>query len=133
MPNATVRPNTAEHPPQPALTSDEVQAPAADFGAARALDPVLALVAKARTAWDRLGEVLIKEGDNGECYDGAQRVFDAAEAELLETPATTLAGATAAIAWLVEYDEPNIPETSGKYMRRRCHAGSGLATSLVAR
>ena len=31
MPNATVRPNTAEHPPQPALTSDEVQAPAADF------------------------------------------------------------------------------------------------------
>jgi hypothetical protein len=34
-----------------------------------------------------------------------------------ETPPTTLAGARAAIAWLVEFDEPNIPETSGEYMR----------------
>jgi hypothetical protein len=87
-----------------------------DLGADRALDPVLALVAKARAAWDRLGEV-IKERDEGERYDGANRMFDAAKAELLERPPTTLAGATAAIAWLVEYDEPNVPKTSGEYMR----------------
>ena len=47
----------------------------------------------------------------------AWRLFDAAEAELLETPPTTLAGAKAAIAWLVKYDEPNVPETSGRYLR----------------
>jgi len=38
-------------------------------------------------------------------------------ARLLATPPRTLAGARAAIAWLVEYDEPNIPETSGAYLR----------------
>jgi hypothetical protein len=66
-----------------------------DLGADRARDPVLALVAELRAAWNRLGEV-IKEGDDGERYDGANRVFDAAKAELLETPPTTLAGARAA-------------------------------------
>jgi hypothetical protein len=29
----------------------------------------------------------------------------------------TLAAATAAIAWLVEFDKPNVPKTSGEYMR----------------
>jgi hypothetical protein len=44
-------------------------------------------------------------------------VLDAAKVELLKTPPTTLAGARAAIAWLVKYDEPNVPKTSGEYMR----------------
>jgi hypothetical protein len=65
---------------------------------------------------------VIKEGDEGERYDGANRVFDAAKAELLETPPTTLAAATAAIAWLVEYDEPNVPKTSGEYMGTLIHS-----------
>ena len=87
-----------------------------DLGAAHALDPVLAIVAEVRAAWNRLGEVL-NENDEGERYAGANRVLAAAQAKLLETPPTTLAGASAAIAWLVEYDEPNVPETSGKYLR----------------
>jgi hypothetical protein len=44
-------------------------------------------------------------------------VLNAILAELQETPPTTLAGARAAMAWLIEYDEPNIPETSGAYLR----------------
>jgi hypothetical protein len=81
-------------------------------------DPVLAIVAKLRAAWRRLGKV-IEETNlcEGPLFDEVQRLLNAAKAELLETPPTTLAGARAAIAWLVEYDEPNIPETSGEYMR----------------
>jgi hypothetical protein len=81
-------------------------------------DPVLAIVAKLRATWHRLGKV-IEETNlcEGPLFDEVQGVLDAAKAELLETPPTTLAGARAAIAWLVEYDEPNIPETSGEYMR----------------
>jgi hypothetical protein len=81
-------------------------------------DPVLTLVAKARAAWDRLGEVLNEtETGEGKRVDEAHRVLDAANAELLETPPTTLAGARAAIAWLVECDKENIPEKSGAYLR----------------
>jgi hypothetical protein len=53
----------------------------------------------------------------GPVVDEVHRVLDAAKAELLETPPTTMAGAAAAIAWLVEFDEHSIPETSGEYMR----------------
>jgi hypothetical protein len=68
--------------------------------------------------WHRLGKVVEEtERCEGPLVDEVNRVLDAAKAELLETPPTTLAGARAAIAWLVEYDEPNIPETSGEYMR----------------
>jgi hypothetical protein len=88
-----------------------------DLGADHA-DPVLAIVAKLRATWHRLGEVLEEtKGCDGPLVDEVQRVLDAAKAELLETPPTTLAGAREAIAWLVELDEPNIPETSGEYMR----------------
>ena len=88
-----------------------------DLGADNA-DPVLAIVAKLRATWHRLGKV-IEETNlcEGPLFDEVQGVLDAGKAELLETPPTTLAGARAAIAWLVEYDEPNIPETSGEYMR----------------
>jgi hypothetical protein len=88
-----------------------------DLGADNA-DPVLAIVAKLRATWHRLGKV-IEETNlcEGPRFDEVQGVLDAAKAELLETPPTTLAGAREAIAWLVEYDEPNIPETSGEYMR----------------
>jgi hypothetical protein len=89
-----------------------------DLGADREVDPVLAIVAKLRAAWHRLGKV--SEETNrceGPLVDEVHRVVDATKAELLETPPTTLTGARAAIAWLVEYDEPNIPETSGEYMR----------------
>jgi hypothetical protein len=79
-------------------------------------DPVLALVAKVRAAWDRLGEVL-EETEEEDRAIAAHRVLDAALAELQKTPPMTLAGAREAIAWLVKYDEPNIPETSGQYLR----------------
>jgi hypothetical protein len=36
---------------------------------------------------------------------------------LLKTPPTTLAGACEAIPWFAEYDEPNVPKTSGEYLR----------------
>jgi hypothetical protein len=78
-------------------------------------DPVLALVAKVRAAWDRLGEVL-EETEEEDRVMAAHRVVDAALAELQKTPPTTLAGAREAIAWFVEYDEPNVPEASGEYL-----------------
>jgi hypothetical protein len=88
-----------------------------DLGADHA-DPVLAIVAKLRTAWHRLGKVIEEtEQCEGPLVDEVNDALDSAKAELLETPPTTLAGARAAIAWLVEYDEPNIPETSGEYLR----------------
>jgi hypothetical protein len=88
-----------------------------DLGADRA-DPVLAIVAKLRATWHRLGKVIEETNRcQGPLVDEVHGVLDAAKAELLETPPTTLAGAREAIAWLVEYDEPNIPETSGEYMR----------------
>lgn len=75
---------------------------------------MLALVARCRREWNNLGDVLEKTGawDNKRARHG----LDAAMAGLLATPPRTLAGARA-IAWLVEYDEPNVPETSGEYMR----------------
>ena len=89
-----------------------------DLGADRELDPVLAIIAKLRAAWHRLGEVIEEtKRCEGPLVDDVNRTFEAAKVELFETPPTTLAGARAAIAWLVEYDEPNIPETSGEYMR----------------
>jgi hypothetical protein len=88
-----------------------------DLGADRA-DPVLAIVAKLRATWHRLGKVIEETNRcQGPLVDEVHGVLDAAKAELLETPPTTLACAREAIAWLVEYDEPNIPETSGEYMR----------------
>jgi hypothetical protein len=89
-----------------------------DLGADRELDPVLAIVAKLRAAWHRLREVIEEtERCEGPLVDDVNRVLDAAKAELLKTPPTTLAGARAAIAWLVDYDKPNVPKTSGEYMR----------------
>ena len=89
-----------------------------DLGADRELDPVLAIIAKLRAAWHRLGEVIEEtQRCEGPLFDDVNRTLEAAKAELLETPPTTLSGAREAIAWLVEYDEPNIPETSGEYMR----------------
>jgi hypothetical protein len=86
-----------------------------DGGAKDGEDPVLALVARCRREWNNFGEVLEKTG----AWDDkqARRALDAAMARLLATPPTTLAGARAAVAWLVEYDEPNVPNTSGEYMR----------------
>ena len=86
-----------------------------DGGAKDGEDPVLALVARCRREWNNFGEVLEKTG----AWDDkqARRALAAAMARLLATPPTTLAGARAAVAWLVEYDEPNVPNTSGEYMR----------------
>jgi hypothetical protein len=78
-------------------------------------DPVLALVARCRREWNNFGEALEKTGASDD--EQARRAFEAALARLLETPPTTLAGAREAIAWFAEYDEPNIPETSGAYLR----------------
>ena len=87
------------------------------------LDPVLAIVAKLRAARHRLGKIIEEtKRCEGPLVDEVNGVLDAAKAELLETPPTTLAGARAAMAWLVEYDEPNIPETSGEYMRTLIHS-----------
>jgi hypothetical protein len=88
-----------------------------DLGADHA-DPVLAIVAKLRATSHRLGKVIEETKQcEGPLVDEVHGVLDAAKAELLETPPTTLGGARAAIARLVEYDETNIPETSGEYMR----------------
>jgi hypothetical protein len=92
---------------------------------AEAADPVLALVKQVRNAWDRLGEAIDEATEvETERPDEAQailapvqRTLNAAMDELLKTPPTTLAGAREAIAWFTEYDEPNVPKTSGKYLR----------------
>jgi hypothetical protein len=52
--------------------------------------------------------------------DYMDRSADDDLAELLEPPPTTLAGARAVIAWLVEFDEGSIAEASGEYLRPRC-------------
>ena len=88
-------------------------------------DPVVALVKQVRNEWDRLGEVINKaaevETERPDEAEGilapVQLALDAAMAELLKTPPTTLAGARDAIAWFAEYDKPNIPEMSGKYVQ----------------
>jgi hypothetical protein len=82
-------------------------------------DPVLGLVANLSAAWDRLGEALkhTTHFEDHPLVDKAHCEIDAALAELQATPPTTLAGARAAIAWLVEYDKPNVPQTSGEYLR----------------
>ena len=90
-------------------------------------DPVLALVANTREAWVRLGEVL-KETEQRDRVMAAECAIDAAKAELLETPLTTLTGARAAIAWLVEYDEPNVPKNE-----RRIHADTDPLADLRPR
>jgi hypothetical protein len=52
-------------------------------------DPTLALVAKVRAAWNRVGEIIIEDGgDEGERCAKAWRVFRAAQAELLKTRRT---------------------------------------------
>jgi hypothetical protein len=82
-------------------------------------DPVLGLVANLSVAWDQLGEAL-KETTHFEYHPLVEKAhceIDAALAELQATPPTTLAGARAAIEWLVEYDEHNAPEDSGLYLR----------------
>jgi hypothetical protein len=44
-------------------------------------------------------------------------VFHAIMGKIQETHPTTLAGARTVIEWLVRYDDPNIPEASGEYLR----------------
>jgi hypothetical protein len=75
-------------------------------------DPVLGLVANLSAAWDRLSEALeyTTHFEDHPLVDKAHREIDAALAELQATPPSTLAGARAAIARLVEYDEYNVPE-----------------------
>jgi hypothetical protein len=74
-------------------------------------DPVLAIVAKLRATWHRLGAAIEQtERCEGPLVDEVNRVLDAAKAELLETPPTTLAGARAAIAWLVDTTRPTFPK-----------------------
>ena len=88
-------------------------------------DPVLALLKQVHNAWDRLGEAIDQaekvEDERPDEAEGirkpARRILDAAIDKLLETPPTTLAGAREAIAWFAEYDKPNVPKTSGKYMQ----------------
>jgi hypothetical protein len=90
-----------------------------------AADPILPLVQAARNAWDRLGEAIdeatkVEEErpDEAEAVLApAHRILDSAMDNLLKTPPTTLAGAREAIAWFAEYDEPNVPKTSGEYLR----------------
>jgi hypothetical protein len=82
-------------------------------------DPVLGLVANLCVAWDRLRKALenTTHFEPHPLVEEAHREIDAALAALQATPPTTLAGARAAIARLVEYDEHNVPEESGKYLR----------------
>jgi hypothetical protein len=88
-------------------------------------DPVLPLVQAARNSWDRLGEAIDKatkveeeRPDEAEAVlASAHRILNSAMDNLLKTPPTTLAGAREAIPWFAEYDEPNVPKTSGEYLR----------------
>ena len=78
-------------------------------------DPVVALVKTARDAWDRVGAA--EKAEDQRLVDEALGAFHEIMGNIQETPPTTVAGARAAIEWLVQYDEPNIPETSGEYLR----------------
>ena len=97
----------------------------AGFQSGEAADPVLPLVQAARNSWDRLGEAIDKatkveeeRPDEAEAVlASAHRILNSAMDNLLKTPPTTLAGAREAIAWFSEYDEPNVPKTSGEYLR----------------
>jgi hypothetical protein len=86
-----------------------------DLGADHELDPVLAIVAKLRAAWHRLGKVIEEtKRCEGPLVDEVHGVLDAAKAEFLETPPTTLAGARAAIAWTSPTFQKRAPNTSGR-------------------
>ena len=84
-------------------------------------DPVLAAIERSRAAWLALGSVLTRadeagrEPDEGELA-AAHAVDTEALDNLLKTTPETLAGARAAIAWLVKVDYGSVPERSGKYM-----------------
>ena len=84
-------------------------------------DPVFAAIDRSRAAWLALGSVLTqadeagKEPDEGELA-AAHAVDTEALDNLLKTTPETLAGARAAIAWLVKVDYGSVPERSGKYM-----------------
>jgi hypothetical protein len=85
-----------------------------DLSADRELDPVLAIVAKLRAAWHRLGKVIEEtKRCQGPLVDEVHGVLDAAKAEPLETPPTTLAGARAAIAWTSPTFQKRAPNTCG--------------------
>lgn len=49
--------------------------------------------------------------------DAANKAEYAALTALIATVPTTLAGVRAAVTYFVEFDEANVPETSGKFMR----------------
>jgi hypothetical protein len=78
-------------------------------------DPVLAMVQAARKAWERVGAA--EKAEDQKLVDEALGVFQATMDRIQETPPTTVAGARSVIEWFVQYDEPNIPEESGAYMR----------------
>jgi hypothetical protein len=108
----------------PTLPSDDAEQPSSDSAALplgrrwTGIDRLSQAMRAVFTALPLAGLVgVLRHILAGARSDGIMnRVFDAAKAELFETPPTTLAGARAAIAWLVEYDEPNVPKTS-QYMR----------------
>lgn len=84
-------------------------------------DPVLAAIERSRAAWLALGSVLTQAADEGrEPDEGELAAAHAVDTEaldnLLKTTPETLAGARAAIAWLVKVDDGSVPERSGKYM-----------------
>jgi hypothetical protein len=84
-------------------------------------DPVFAAIERSRAAWLALGSVLTQADEAGEEPDegelaAAHAVNTEALDNLLKTTPETLAGARAAIAWLVKVDDGSVPERSGKYM-----------------
>jgi hypothetical protein len=100
------------------------------------VDPLLAIVARCRAAFEEFGAASIAADDVAAEQDGREvtqeakdrleatsDALDAATKELISTAPVTKAGLAAAVAWLLEYDMGCIPDTSGRFLRTLAQSG----------
>jgi hypothetical protein len=97
--------------------------------AAQLADPIFAIIERCRVASKEYGAASIATDEvaarqrNQPVTQADQDRYDAAAEELGEasdllasTVPTTMGGLAAAVAWLLEYDEGSIPDTTGQFL-----------------
>jgi hypothetical protein len=89
---------------------------ALSVAAAQEQAPVFAAIERLKTAWAVFSGASDLTEDEKEAFALAEAEWSDAEEALLSTTPTTLAGAHAAIAYLVKYDEGCTGETSGSFL-----------------
>ena len=98
--------------------------------AAQETDPIFAAIERVNATWAAYSDACdltdnVAREEKGETvseadktiYELARTAWQEAEDALVATIPTTLAGARAAIAYLVEYGKDCVPENSGRFLR----------------